>query len=174
MPEYPPPPTATTHSASSEPGAIEIRSGGLDDPPVRELLQTHLRQARAETARGSAHALDLQGLQAPDIDFWSVWRNGELLAIGALKRLPDDHFEIKSMHTTGASRRTGIASALLRHIIDAARRRGARRLSLETGSWSYFDPARALYRKHGFVECEPFADYVPDPNSIFMMLALDA
>lgn len=174
MPEYPPLPTATTSPASRVPNAIEIRSGGLDDPHVRELLQTHLCQARAETARGSAHALDLQELQAPDIDFWSVWRDGHLVAIGALKQLPADHFEIKSMHTIGASRRTGVASALLRHIIDAARRRGARRLSLETGSWSYFGPARALYRKHGFVECEPFADYVPDPNSVFMTLALNA
>ena len=69
MPEFPLPPTATKSSASSEPGAIEIRSGGLDDPVVQELLRTHLRQARAETARGSAHALDLQELLAPDIDF---------------------------------------------------------------------------------------------------------
>ena len=91
-----------------------------------------------------------------------------------MKQLPTGHFEIKSMHTTSASRRAGVASALLRHIIDAARQRGAKRLSLETGSWSYFGAARALYRKHGFVECEPFADYVPDPNSVFMTLALDA
>ncbi len=174
MPEFPPPPTATKNPASSGPGAIEIRPGGLDDPVVRELLRTHLRQARAETARGSAHALDLQELLAPDIDFWSVWRDGQLPAIGAMKQLPADHFEIKSMHTIDASRRTGVASALLRHIIDAARQRGAQRLSLETGSWSYFGPARALYRNHGFVECEPFADYVPDPNSVFMTLALDA
>ena len=173
MPTYPLLPTATKSSASSVPGAIEIRAGGLDDALVRELLQTHLRHARAETARGSAHALDPQELQAPEIDFWSVWRDGQLLAIGALKRLSADHFEIKSMHTISAIRRTGVASALLRHIVDAARRHGARRLSLETGAWAYFGPARALYRKHGFVECEPFADYVPDPNSIFMTLALE-
>ena len=42
------------------------------------------------------------------------------------------------------------------------------RLSLETGSWPYFAPARAFYRKHGFLECAPFADYVSDPNSVFM------
>jgi putative acetyltransferase len=46
------------------------------------------------------------------------------------------------------------------------------RLSLETGSWEYFLPAHALYRSHGFVECAPFADYVPDPNSLFMTLDL--
>ena len=151
---------------------MEIRRGGLEDPRVQDLLRTHLRQARSETAPGSAHALDLQDLHAPDIDFWSVWREDELLAIGAMKRLSGDHFEIKSMHTAIASRRTGVGSAMLLHIIDAARQRGARRLSLETGSWSYFESARALYRKHGFVECEPFAAYVPDRNSVFMTLVL--
>jgi putative acetyltransferase len=63
---------------------------------------------------------------------------------------------------------------MLRHIIATARERGVWRLSLETGSWDYFEPARALYRSHGFVECPPFADYVPDPNSIFMTLDLRA
>ena len=49
---------------------------------------------------------------------------------------------------------------------------GLRRLSLETGSFEYFRPAVALYAKHGFVECEPFGEYAPDPNSTFMTLAL--
>ena len=42
------------------------------------------------------------------------------------------------------------------------------RLSLETGSMAAFAPARALYTSFGFVFCEPFANYVPDPNSVFM------
>jgi putative acetyltransferase len=61
---------------------------------------------------------------------------------------------------------------MLRHIIATARARGMSRLSLETGSWEYFWPARALYKSHGFVECPPFAGYVPDPNSVFMSLDL--
>jgi putative acetyltransferase len=61
---------------------------------------------------------------------------------------------------------------MLRHIIAIARACGMSRLSLETGSWEYFWPARALYRKHGFVECPPFADYIPDPNSVLMSLDL--
>jgi putative acetyltransferase len=94
------------------------------------------------------------------------------LGMGALKRLSADHGEVKSMHTVEAMRRNGVASAMLRHIIAAARASGMARLSLETGSWDYFRPARALYRSHGFVECPPFADYVPDPNSVFMTLDL--
>ena len=76
------------------------------------------------------------------------------------------------MHTAEAARGRGVGSAMLRHIIAAARARGMSRLSLETGSWAYFEPARALYRRHGFVESEPFGDYKPDPNSTFMTLAL--
>ena len=76
------------------------------------------------------------------------------------------------MFTAPSARRTGAASALLRHIISAAERRGLDRLSLETGSFAYFAPARALYRKHGFTPCDPFGDYAPDPNSAFMTLAL--
>jgi len=79
---------------------------------------------------------------------------------------------VKSMHTALAARRKGVGSAMLRHIIAFARSHGISRLSLETGSWDYFQPAVALYRSHGFVECQPFADYVNDPNSIFMTLDL--
>jgi putative acetyltransferase len=61
---------------------------------------------------------------------------------------------------------------MLRHIIEAARTIGMSRLSLETGSWDNFHPARALYRSHGFIECPPFGEYVADANSVFMTLEL--
>jgi putative acetyltransferase len=151
---------------------LRIIQGNLRDPRVVDLLHCHLTRARAETAPGSAHALDLLGLQSPDISFWTVWDDDKLLGIGALKQLSIDHCEIKSMYTAQSARRKGVGSTMLRHIIATARQRGMSRLSLETGSWDYFEPARALYRSHGFVECPPFADYVPDPNSIFMTLDL--
>jgi putative acetyltransferase len=130
-------------------------------------------RARAETARGSAHALDLAGLRAPEITFWSVWEGDEVVGVGALKRLSADHGEVKSMHTAEAARGRGVGLALLRQIMATARARGMRRLSLETGSWPYFQPARALYARHGFVESAPFGDYREDPNSVFMTLELE-
>jgi putative acetyltransferase len=145
-----------------------IVPGNLDDPRVRALLTHHLTTARAATAPGSAHALDLDGLKAPDITLWTAWDADALVGVGALKRLSNDHGEVKSMHTAETHRRTGVGSAILRHIIDAARAMGMSRVSLETGSWAYFAPARELYRRHGFVECPPFGDYVADPNSVFM------
>ncbi len=153
---------------------LRIVEGGLDDPRVVALLRLHLTRARAETAPGSAHALDLAALRVPEVSFWSVWQGDELLGVGALKRLSAEHGEIKSMHTAEGARGAGVGSALVRHIMAEARSRGMRRLSLETGSWPYFLPARALYARHGFVECGPFGDYREDPNSVFMTLAFAA
>lgn len=151
---------------------MKITDGGLDDVRVQSLLTHHFTTARAESAPGSAHALDLSGLKSPDIYFWSVWDGEQLLAIGALKLLSESHGEIKSMHTEQSRRRTGAGSAMLRHIMDSARQMGLSRLTLETGSWPYFAPARELYQRHGFVECPPYGSYRADPNSVFMTLEL--
>ena len=153
---------------------LRIVNGGLDDPRVVALLQLHVTRARAETAPGSAHALDLGALRAPAVSFWSAWEDDEPVGVGALKRLSAEHGEIKSMHTAEAARGRGVGSALVRYIMAEARARGIQRLSLETGSWAYFLPARALYARHGFVECGPFGDYRADPNSVFMTVTLAA
>ena len=149
-----------------------IKNGGLDDPRVQALLRHHFDSARAETAPGSAHALDMRGLESPDIQFWSAWEGEEVIAVGALKRLSADHAEVKSMHTEASHRGKGVGSAILRHLMATARKSGYSRLSLETGSWPYFNAARELYKRHGFVECPPFADYRLDQNSVFMTLKL--
>ena len=149
---------------------MQIVAGDFSDPRVVELLQFHFKTAQAQTPPESAHALDLIGLQSPDISFWTIWDDETLLGIGALRRLTADHAEVKSMHTAQSARRRGVGTAMLKHIIAVARTSGCLRLSLETGSSDYFKPARA--RTHGFVECPPFADYVLDPNSVFMSLDL--
>jgi putative acetyltransferase len=154
------------------PAALRIVEGGLDDPRVAALLRTHVTRARAETARGSAHALDLSALRAREVTFWSAWEGDAVVGMGALKQLSTEHGEIKSMHTAEAARGRGVGSALLEQIMATARSRGMSRLSLETGSWPYFFPARALYARHGFVECPPFGAYREDPNSVFMTLEL--
>ncbi len=151
---------------------MHIIDGDLSDPRVAALLHTHLTQAHAHTASGSAHALDITGLKNPAISLWTVWKENELAGAGGLKRLCAADGEIKSMYIAERFRSQGAGSAILRHIIDTARSRGISRLFLETGSWEYFLPARALYRRHGFINCPPFADYVSDRNSVFMSLEL--
>ncbi|HLY04960.1 MAG TPA: GNAT family N-acetyltransferase [Rhizomicrobium sp.] len=126
----------------------------------------------AQTAPGSAHALDVDGLRAPGVEFWAAWDGEDLLGFAALKTLAPEHGEIKSMHVAQSHRRRGAGKALLDHLIARAQAKQMRRLSLETGSWDYFRPAQALYRDRGFVECAPYGDYRPDRNSIFMTLEL--
>jgi putative acetyltransferase len=116
----------------------------------------------------SIHALDVAALRQPGITFWTVWESGELLGCGAIKELDSQHGEIKSMRTSSSHLRKGVAKKLLNHILEEASRRGYGRVSLETGSMEAFEPARKLYAGFGFTYCEPFADYVEDPNSVFM------
>ncbi len=86
----------------------------------------------------------------------------------SLSELDPIHGEIKSMRTSPALKRKGIASSLLRHIIEESLKCGYQRLSLETGSMDFFHPARKLYEKFGFAYCQPFSDYKADSNSVFM------
>ncbi|MEP6657231.1 MAG: GNAT family N-acetyltransferase [Betaproteobacteria bacterium] len=147
---------------------MEIRAGDLTSPEIVQLLHTHLQSAALHSPRESVHALDLEALRKPEITFWSVWRNSELMGCGALKELDSRHGEIKSMRTVSLHLRKGVAARLMRHILDEARRRSYQQLSLETGSMEAFAPARSLYAGFGFKPCGPFAGYVEDPYSVFM------
>src|SRR5215471_10590624 len=104
----------------------------------------------------SMHALGLEELRKPEITFWSAWSGSELLGCGALKELDPQHGEIKSMRTASMHRRKGVAAKLLEHILEEAKRRQYKRVSLETGSMDSFAPAHRLYAKFGFEECGPF------------------
>ena len=151
---------------------FEIRSDDLSGLEIAELLSDHLREMHENSPPESVHALDLDALTRPEITFWSVRSGGTLVGCGALKELDRWHGEIKSMRTARPFRGKGVGKFVLRHIIGEARKRGLKRLSLETGSMAAFAPARRLYESHGFDYCEPFADYRSDPNSVFMTLKL--
>lgn len=151
---------------------MDIKLDDLNGPEVAALLAEHLDCMAAQSPPESRHALNLAGLRHPDVTFWSVWIGRELAGCGALKELASTHGEVKSMRTATSHLRKGVASRVLEHIIGEAKRRGYRRLSLETGSMPYFQPAHSLYRKFGFLPCQPFANYKPDPNSLFFTLAL--
>jgi len=151
---------------------VKIVVDDLSGPEIARFLDEHVQEMRAITPVESKHALDLDGLRAPDVTFWSVLDGDQVVGCGAIKRLDADHAELKSMRTTLARKRSGIASRLLEHIITEAKRMGFTRLSLETGAADFFRPAHNLYEKFGFDYCEPFADYRPDPHSVHMTRTL--
>ena len=135
-------------------------------------LESHLTFAYSEVPPEDRHALDIDGLKDPAVTFYSLRVAGELLAVGALMKLDDDNAELKSMHTAEAARRQGLGRTMFDHLLRVARDRGFRHVSIETGSMQAFAPARQLYASAGFAECEPFGDYRPSPNSIFMTIEL--
>lgn len=147
---------------------MRVMEDDLSGAQVRALLEQHFAAMRANSPEGSCHFLDLDGLRAPDVTFWSVWNGHDLAGMGALKQHDGVLGEVKSMRTHARHLRKGVAALMLAHIIGEARARGLSRLSLETGSGPAFDPAIALYRAHGFADCPPFPDYRPDPFSRFM------
>ena len=57
-------------------------------------------------------------------------------------------------------------------MLKVARQRDYEFLRLETGCEDFFKPAREIYKRYGFLERKPFADYTDDPNSVFMEKAL--
>lgn len=137
-------------------------------PDVIALLREHRADMFATSPAESVHALDEHALRAPGITFWAVRDQGELWGCGALREVDPAHGEIKSMRTVAGARRRGVATAVLETMTAAARERGYRRLSLETGVEDYFEAARRLYERHGFVACEPFGAYRPDRHSVFL------
>ncbi|RLQ92399.1 GNAT family N-acetyltransferase [Falsibacillus albus] len=151
---------------------MEIKLDDLTGPEIAALIGEHLHSMTLHSPPESIHALDLTKLQQPNITFWTAWEEGELLGCGAIKELDAEHGEIKSMKTASNHVRKGVAKRLLKHIMAEAKLRGYKRLSLETGSMEAFEPAKKLYASMGFEYCGPFADYMEDPYSVFMMKEL--
>lgn len=149
---------------------IAMADPRIDD--VRALVDHHLKFGRLHSPPQDAHALQVDGLLDPAVTLFAIRRRGELVAIGALKRLDDRHAELKTMHTVEHVRGLGVGRAMLDHLLAVASERGFERVSLETGSMEAFAPARSLYMSAGFAPCEPFGDYRQSPNSIYMTMRI--
>jgi putative acetyltransferase len=147
---------------------VHIRQDDLSGDQTIALLRLHLAGMHANTPPEHVFALDLSGLQSSGVTVWSAWVDAEIAGIGALKDLGNGAGEVKSMRTHPDFLRRGIGVALVEHIIAEARARGMHRLSLETGNGPAFEPALRLYRKCGFVDGEPFADYVRSDFNRFL------
>ena len=142
--------------------------GNFDHPEVNELLTKHFIELRAASPQGSAHVLDIPGLKDDSIKFWSLWEEEQLLGCGALKFLDKEHGEFKSIRIHDKFRQKGNGIKVIEHLIAEAKKLNIKRLSIETGAGSFFEPARKLFKKCHFKPCEPFAHYKKDVNSIYL------
>jgi len=152
---------------------MHFRLDDLTGPEIAAFLEEHLQDMRTVSPPESVHALDLDGLRRPEISYWTLWDADRLVGCGALKELDTMHGELKSMRVSRRDRGKGIGGVILTHLIAEARRRGYTRLSLETGSMPFFNPAHRLYERFGFTRCGSFANYREDPNSLFMTRTLN-
>lgn len=151
---------------------MKNKADDLSNPEVITLLNAHLQHMIDITPPGCVHALDIEALKSSEVAFWSVWEGASLHGCGALKQLSQYHAEIKSMRTATSYLGKGTASHLLKFILNEARKRNYRRVSLETGSYDAFLPARNLYEKFSFTYCGSFADYVQNDHSVYMTIEL--
>ena len=142
--------------------------GNFNHPEVNELLIKHFVELRAASPEGSAHVLDISGLQVPSIKFWSLWENEMLMGCGALKFLDKEHGEFKSIRIHDDFRKQGNSINVINHLINEAKKLNINRLSIETGAGDFFIPARKLFKQCGFETCEPFAHYKKDVNSVYL------
>lgn len=151
---------------------MKIIKDDLSQNDIIEVLLNHHQQMFAHSPAESVHALDLEGLRAPEMTFWSAWIDGEIAGCGGMKELAPGHGEIKAMRTVTKHLRKGVALNILNAIIEEASARQYQQVSLETGTHDAFAPARKMYANNGFEECGPFGDYQLDPHSTFMTLKL--
>jgi putative acetyltransferase len=146
--------------------ALIIRPEDPAQPDVIELLRHGEAYSASLYPPESHHHLSLDALGRPEVRFL-VARDagGKALATGAVV-LHDGWAEIKRMWVEEAARGRGIARQVLDALMAEASGAGVDMLRLETGVVSH--SALAFYEKAGFQRREPFADYRPDPLSVFM------
>ena len=148
---------------------LDVSIGRADprQPEVRALISALDGLMASLYPAASNHLLDVDTLALDDVTFL-VARDGErIVGCGAMRRHDARLGEVKRMFVDPHARGLGLGARILGAIEAEAVRQGLRRLALETGI--HQPEAIGLYRKAGFQECPPFADYKSDPLSLFMI-----
>ena len=147
--------------------------GNFENPEVNKLLVKHFKELKSVSPTDSCHVLDIAGLKNPNIKFWSLWEENQVIGCGALKFLDKEHGELKSIRVNDAFRRKSYGIKVIQHLIFEAKKLNIIKLSLETGAGIFFAPARKLFEKSGFKPCEPFGEYKKNPDSCYMSLLIN-
>lgn len=114
----------------------------------------------------SNHLLSPKDLSGSDTHFFVARINETQEAVGCAALVSYSQYaEIKRMFVRPETRGTGLGRELVMVLEMAARQFKTPILRLETGTKQ--PEALGLYRSAGFHEIGPFANYQPDPNSIF-------
>ena len=132
--------------------ALSVTPDTPATPDVQALLGRHFELMRSQSPAESCHVMEPETLLEAGATLYAARDGNAVLGVGALTVIAPGHGELKSMHTAAEARGRGVARAILAALLEAARQKGMKRVSLETGSADVFAPARALYDAHGIVE----------------------
>ncbi|MEY8842735.1 GNAT family N-acetyltransferase, partial [Cribrihabitans sp. XS_ASV171] len=91
----------------------DIRPADPRAPEMWPLLRAHLEHSWSATPQTSNHTLDAEALGAEGIAFFALREDDEVLACGALKPLPDNTAEVKSVHVAAHARGRGFARRIM-------------------------------------------------------------
>jgi GNAT superfamily N-acetyltransferase len=144
---------------------------------ARRLLAEYLSWVAAAAATEHDLVFDAAAMLAADLDggpcFRLLYRDGEPVGIGGLKRLGPTHAEVQRLYVQPQARGLGGGRLLLARLLSEARASGIEHLRLE--SLRSLEAAHALYRAAGFVEVTPHDGAAPGAyrdNVVFMALDL--
>lgn len=142
--------------------AYTIEAMRLEDIP--EVLHLE-REAFGQMAW---HAGDFEAAIASKCDFPLVIRTTGLTGYAVLRIIAPEA-EIENICVAPACRRSGVGEALMEEMLRLAAERDAERIFLEVRAHN--EPAKALYRKRGFVESYRRRNYYQGPteDAIIMM-----
>jgi putative acetyltransferase len=147
-------------------GTLDIRPEDPAQADVINLIAASDEYLASLYPAESNHSLDIASLGRPEVTFFVARLDGKAVGCGAILRDKKEYAEIKRMFVARDARGTGVGRRILEKLEAAAIEQGYTMLRLETGVSQ--PEAIALYRSSGFVEIEPFGDYMADPLSIFM------
>lgn len=148
-------------------GALhDITEEAPDSPDVVALIEASDAYSLERYPPEGHFGTDITGLKLPDITFVVARRDGVAEGCGALKWFGDDAGELKRIFVSDAVRGLGLGRRIMARLEAVAAERGVKWLYLETGPLN--TEAVTMYRRLGYVECGPFADYAANPYSLFM------
>lgn len=140
-------------------------------PDAQALIRLSEAYMSALYPSESNHFEPADGLRPPQGAFYGVWRDGQLVGCGGLKRFEAEGYgEIKRLFVLDTECGRGVARQLMARLEADLRAGGLGLARLETGI--HQPEALALYRRLGYIERGPFGGYAPDPLSAFFEKAL--
>ena len=140
------------------------------DPRHARSLINELDVYQAELYPAESNHLDsIESLCAENVCMLGAYEGTELVAIGAVKLLPE-YAEIKRVYVPPRHRSKGLAKMIMGGLEQIAAKHGLQVARLETGVLQH--EAIGLYHHLGYSGCAAFGVYKQDPLSVFMQKAL--